>query len=174
MPRFALHFPNISFRYNKQHHTLLVLRPLVKDLCIQGQFIVRPFCLFDSGAPHSILSYTLGDTLKGSLHPVTVDVNPLKRYENGQFIGTKPVTSLTRWWGIDCKLCEMYVELIDSQNPTIRTGPLKLLVKWVQKPRPDIFNDQFLFLGMSFLADNGGKVELAAQSWNGQGAFIFP
>lgn len=174
MPRFALHFPDLSYKFNSRMQNLRVLRSLVSDLCIHGHFIIKPHCLFDSGAPLSILSYTLGQSLQGSLHRITIDVDPLERYEQGRLRGTAPVASLTRWDGFDCMLCMINVSLIDAKNPANKSGPLSLMVKWVQQPRNNIFDDKFLFLGMHFLDANFGKIELEVNAVGCRGAFIFP
>lgn len=174
MPQFALHFHDLSYKFNSRMQNLHVLRPLVSDLCIHGHLIIKPNCFFDSGAPLSILSCTLGQSLQGSLRRINIDVNPLERYEHGQFRGTTPVTSLTRWEGFDCKLCEIDVSLIDAKNPAIKSGPLSLMVKWVQQPRNNIFGDKYLILGMHFLEVNFGSIELHANAVGCRGAFIFP
>ena len=128
--------------------------------------------MIDTGAPLSVMSYSVGKSLHHALRPVAVTNNPLPKFQNGQPSGTVPQSSILEWDHAPTRLVELDVRLIDSVTGD-QTGLLTLLAKWVQRPRPEVFNDKFILLGMHFLAINAGSLELKTQPWGMSGSIGF-
>lgn len=167
MPRFALSFPHIEYDLNGTDR-LLALRPGVHAEVVGLQ--PGPRCFFDTGAPLSVVSYRVGRLLPWTPIPVTND--PLPRFEAGVRNGSVPAIDLLSWEGIPATLGTVDVSL-RSRRTGATAGPLTLRAKFLQSPSRH-FNDLFVLLGMSFLADNAGSLQVTAGPFAAGGHLDLP
>ena len=172
MPRFPLDTADVEFEFQPGQR-LQIVRPTIQAAVVTDAGIQRPRCIIDTGAPLSVVSWTAGGWLQPHARPVPVTLDPIPKYENGVLKGSTPVSALQSWDGSPCSLFTFDVTLTDTRTGT-RSLPLELLAKWVQVPRPDLFNDQFLLLGMHFFAANGCTLDVAAQPWGTTGGITTP
>ncbi len=101
------------------------------------------FCIVDSGAPFSVLPYSLW-------HDRNLAWTPLGRRlrrQGGQ--GSDPL----KWQGVNCSLGQTSVSLIDRRT-SLQVGPFFLVAKFVDRPLPEARLEMIAVLGMNFLADN--------------------
>jgi hypothetical protein len=100
-------------------------------------------CIVDSGAPFSILPYSLW-------HDRSLSWTSLGRSLTRQ--GGQASDPLT-WQGETCSLGRTSVSLIDRRTSR-QTGPFLLVAKFVDRPLADARLEMLAVLGMNFLADN--------------------
>jgi hypothetical protein len=115
-----------------------------------------PFsCIVDSGAPFSVLPYSLW-------HDRNLSWTSLGRRlirQGGQ------VSDPLKWQGEDCSLGQTSVSLIDRRTSQ-QTGPFFLVAKFVDRPLPDARQEMISVLGMNFLTDNDLRLVLDGAGGN--------
>jgi hypothetical protein len=172
MPRFVLDTTDLEYEFQPGQR-LRVVRPTVRASISTDVGMQRPICIVDTGAPLSVVSWTVGGWLRSHARPVPVTNDPIPKYQNGILKDTTPQSALLSWDGSPCSLFTFDVSLTDTRTG-VGSGPLEILAKWVQVPRPDIFNDQFILLGMHFFVANSCTLDLSAQPWGMSGGIGTP
>ncbi len=103
-----------------------------------------PFsCIVDSGAPFSVLPYSLW-------HDRNLSWTSLGRRLTRR---GGHVPEPLKWQGEDCSLGQTSLSLIDRRTNQ-QTGPFLLVAKFVDRPLPDARLEMVAVLGMNFLTDN--------------------
>lgn len=100
-------------------------------------------CIVDSGAPFSVLPYSLW-------HGRKLDWNPLGKH---LFRTGSNQPEKLEWQGIACELGKTRVYLVDAHGG-VEAGPFLVIGKFAaaQHPRPDV--ESVAVLGLNFLTDN--------------------
>jgi hypothetical protein len=128
-----------------------------------GGGTVPYFCIVDSGAPFSVLPYSLW-------HDRNLSWTPRGRRlirQGGQM--AKPL----KWQGEDCSLGDTSLSLIDRQTNR-GTGPFLLVAKFVDRRLSDAGLEMIALLGMNFLADNDLRLVLEGTGGNLVGLLSVP
>src|SRR5579883_220477 len=150
MPRFALRFDPVEFEAGPGFR-LPAFRPAV-TVSVDGSSI-QPYCFFDTGAPLSVVSYSVARHL--TVRPVPVS-DPVPRFVRGVPAGQVPAREFLSWEGLPCGLAELTARFRD-----VRTGQVSQPVRWVAKvlqvPSP-LFSDNFVILGMQLLSDHAATL----------------
>jgi hypothetical protein len=141
---------------------------------------LTPYCFFDTGAPFSVVSQTVGLGVGSHFVPIPVTNNPVPRRENGNLIAPAPPNQLLTWWdpvarvSVPCVFGELTVRLRNRQT-RVTSDPLRLVAKVLQAPAMT-FNGDFILLGMHFLTANTGRLHVEGQLWGlgGPGLFFPP
>ncbi len=133
----------------------------------QGGLHVPHRCLFDSGSPFSVIPYSLWHAQKLEWTPLGTQL-------------TETVSGLSDrdaslWMGMPCTLGETTVFLVDVAA-RIRTGPHRLLAKFVQKRFPRRLSklETMRIVGLNFLAENGIGLRWVSTSGGLTGLLVVP
>jgi hypothetical protein len=143
MADIFLDLRRIDYR-SDQNISLTAWRGYADALFVTRSGGTVPFaCIVDSGAPFSVLPYSLW-------HDRNLSWTSLGRRltrQGGQ------VSDPLKWQGEDCSLGQTSVSLIDRRTSQ-QTGPFLLVAKFVDRPLADSRLEMLAVLGMNFLADN--------------------
>jgi hypothetical protein len=120
-------------------------------------------CIVDTGAPFSVLPYSLWHNRNLSWTPRG---RRLTR-QGGQ------VSDPLKWQGEDCSLGDTSLSLIDRPT-SVQTGPFLLVAKFVDRRLPDPRLEMLAVLGMNFLADNELRLVLEGAGGNLVGSLSAP
>lgn len=118
---------------------------------------VRPLCFVDTGAPLSIVSFSVAQQIRWKL-------------QGRQLTFQGSAVSLD-WQGIPCELGEAMLVLQDRPH-NLQTGPCKLIGKFAKSVHPSL--EGYVILGMNFLKDNGIDLEIHARAAFFVGALLVP
>jgi hypothetical protein len=128
-----------------------------------GGGTVPCFCIVDSGAPFSVLPYSLW-------HDRNLSWTPRGRRLIRQGVQmAEPI----KWQGEDCSLGDTSLSLIDRQTNS-ETGPFLVVAKFVDRRLSDARLEMIALLGMNFLADNDLRLVLDGARGNLVGAVSVP
>jgi len=111
-------------------------------------------CILDTGAPFSVLPYTLwhGRNLQWNFLGTQLS-------KQGNHLPEK-----LDWHGVPCTLAETSAHLIDSQGALL--GPFLTVAKLASRRQPTTQLESMALFGMNFLADNDLQVVLKAMGGN--------
>jgi len=120
-------------------------------------------CIVDSGAPFSILPYSLW-------HGRNLSWTPRGRRltRRGGQLGNP-----LKWQGEDCSLGDTTMSLIDRKT-SLQTGPFLLVAKFVDRRLPDPGLETIAVLGMNFLVDNDLRLVLEGTGGDLNGYIAIP
>jgi hypothetical protein len=124
--------------------SVVLARPFVELYAPTGP-ILWADCFIDTGAAVSIMSGQLR-----SIFPVRTI--------------SAPGAELTVWNGRACDFGETDIRLVDRHR-RVATAALPLVGKFLRAPVP-FHSDRFVILGLNFLMENAGRLEIAGQPWN--------
>jgi hypothetical protein len=163
MPDIILDLRRVDF-YTEQNVAVCAWRARANALFFTpGGGTVPYFCIVDSGAPFSVLPYSLW-------HDRNLSWTPRGRRlirQGGQM--AEPL----KWQGEDCSLGDTSVSLIDARTNS-QTGAFLLVAKFVDRRRSDARLEMIAVLGMNFLADNDLRLVLESVAGNLVGALSVP
>lgn len=115
------------------------------EVCSPASTLPQVDCFIDTGAAVSVISWPLRREL--SWRPISA-ADP----------------ELRAWNEHPCDLGETVLRLFDRTRRLI-SAPLPVVAKFLRTP-VTFHNDRFIILGLNFLMDNGGRLEVAGQPWN--------
>ena len=107
-------------------------------------------CIVDTGAPFSVLPFTLWQTYN-------VQWNPLGQQLTRQ---GKPVPDALKWRDVDCSLGNTDIQLIDPRTGTKTSRSFLVVAKFASRRSQHPRLELAAVLGMNFLVDNGLRLEL--------------
>ena len=169
MPRISLNLTRHEYNIGTGLPPIIAYRPCIRLEWTMSQFL-RPTCFIDSGAPISIVSYSVARMIPYRRVKISNDPIPMQDHlGNASFVSR---VGFEFWEGLPAELGEIDTSVFDSQSQ-MRYGPYRLLAKFVKQPSP-FYNDLFVILGMSFLAENNGKLEISGSPWNMTGSLELP
>lgn len=149
MPDIFLDLRRVDYR-SEQDVTVSAWRTCADALFPTPGGPTVPFsCIVDTGAPFSVLPYSLW-------HDRTLSWTPRGRRlarQGGQ------VSDPLKWQGEDCSLGDTSLSLVDRRT-SAQTGPFLLVAKFVDRRLPDPRLEMIAVLGMNFLADNDLRLVL--------------
>lgn len=118
---------------------------------------VRPACFVDTGAPFSIVSFSVARRIRWQ---------PL-----GSAFVAQGISSPIDWQGIPCDFGETIITLHDPATAT-RSRSLRLVGKFARTRHPAL--EGFVILGMNFLADNSIEFVLRGVLGSASGVLSVP
>jgi hypothetical protein len=149
MPDIFLDLRRVDYR-SEQNIAVSAWRPCAEALFFTPSGGTVPFsCVVDTGAPFSVLPYSLW-------HDRSLSWTPRGRRltrQGGQ------VPDPLKWQGEDCSLGDTSVSLIDRRT-NAQTGPFLPVAKFVDLRLSDPRLEMIAVLGMNFLADNDLRLVL--------------
>jgi hypothetical protein len=155
MPDIFLDLRRVDYR-SEQNVAVSAWRACADALFLTPSGGTIPFsCIVDTGAPFSVLPYSLWHDRNLAWTPRGRRLTP----QGGQ------VSDPLKWQGEDCSLGDTSVSLIDRQT-SVQTGPFLLVAKFVDRPLTDARLEVIAVLGMSFLADNDLRLVLDGAGGN--------
>ena len=178
MPWFALNSVHTEYELTPGHRLTVYRHSLSAD--IGGASWVRPHCLFDTGAPLSVVSQSVAQRIGAALTPIAVRRGPVPTFENGAPAAPTSSAGLLGWWDpisqqlIPCVLAELTVRL-RNRRTNDQSDPLRLVAKVLQAPAMP-FGGNFVLLGTHLLTANSGRLHVDGQPWGlaGPGLFFPP
>lgn len=143
MPNISLELRRVDF-CSDQNINVTAWRVEAETLFTTSTGLIVPYsCVVDTGAPFSILPFSLW-------HDRNLEWNRCGTRLRRQ--GGKAYESL-KWGQADCELGDTTVHLFDGQS-NLQSGPFLVVGKFANQRQPDPNLEMTALLGMNFLTDN--------------------
>jgi hypothetical protein len=145
-----------SIDYLTDHNTpLRAWRAFAETLFDTVSGFLVPFsCIVDTGAPFSVLPYSLWHDRSIAWTPLGSQLTQL----------ASQTTETLEWQGTPCDLGEAALHLVDLQTQ-VQAGPFLVVAKFPRQPQARSNLETIALLGMNFLTDN--FLRLLLDGWRG-------